>query len=239
MAWASRSGRARTSSRNPQAFAVCDRCGIWYNHVNLRWQYDWRGASLQNLRFLVCNSCYDEPQQQLRAIVVPADPVPIVNPRIQDFVAAEMSFQTTSGQNTIDPQTGIPVPGGDVIVTQNNYAMVTQVTGAPNGSRNNKPGTDPNAVTYRSISTVTNNGSGLIRLTLLTTNGMITNQNVTVADVGGVTAANGNFKITVINTTQIDLQGSTFSGSYTSGGYVINNPSLPYGFDEVPETGNP
>lgn len=239
MSYASRSGRARTSSRNPQAFAVCDRCGMWYNHVNLRFQYDWRGASLQNLKLLVCNSCYDEPQAQLRAIVVPADPVPVTNPRIQDFVAAEMNFRTTSGQNTIDPTTGIPVPGGDTIITQNNYNVVTPVTGAPNGSLNNKPGTDPNAVTYRTITNAVNNGAGLIRLTVATTNGMITGQSVIVADVVGVTAANGTFRITVINTTQLDLQASTFSGSYTSGGYVIHNPSLPYGFDEVPETGGP
>jgi hypothetical protein len=33
------------------------------------------------------------------------------------------------------------------------------------------------------------------------------------------------------------LQGVLFSGAYTSGGYVINNPSLPYGFTEVPKTG--
>ena len=239
MAYASRAGRARISARNPQAIGVCDRCGIWYNHVNLRWQYDWRGASLQNLRLLVCNSCYDEPQSQLRAIVVPADPVPIVNPRIQDFVQAEMTYQTTSGQNTIDPTTGIPIPGGDVIVTQNNYQYVTQVTGAPNGSLNDLPGTDPNAVTYRNVSNAVNNGTGGIRLTLDTTNGMITGQNVIVANVGGVTNANGNFKITVVTSTRIDLDGSTFAGSYTSGGYVINNPSLPYGFDEVPETGSP
>lgn len=239
MAYASRAGRARISARNPQAIGVCDRCGIWYNHVNLRWQYDWRGASLQNLRLLVCNTCYDEPQSQLRAIVVPADPVPIVNPRIQDFVQAEMTYQTTSGQNTIDPTTGIPIPGGDVIVTQNNYQYVTQVTGAPNGSLNDLPGTDPNAVTYRNVSNAVNNGTGGIRLTLDTTNGMITGQNVIVANVGGVTNANGNFKITVVTSTRIDLDGSTFAGSYTSGGYVINNPSLPYGFDEVPETGSP
>lgn len=239
MAYASRSGRATTSSRNPRAFAVCDRCGIWYNHSNLRWQYDWRGASLQNLRLLVCNSCYDEPQSQLRAIVVPADPVPIVNPRIQDFVNAEMNYRTTSGQNTVDPTTGIPIPGGDTIITQNNYNVVTPTTGAPNGTLNNKPGTDPNAVTYRTVTNATDNGSGQIRLTIATTNGMITNQNVTVADVGGVPTANGNFKITVVSTTEIDLQGSSFSGSYTSGGYVIHNPSLPYGFDEVPETGTP
>jgi len=144
MGYASRSGRARTSSRNPQAFAVCDRCGMWYNHVNLRWQYDWRGASLQNLRFLVCNPCYDEPQAQLRAIVVPADPVPIANPRIQDFVAAETNYRVTQGQTT-DPQTGIPVPGGSTRTTQNNNTRVTQQTGEPPNGLNETPGIDANA----------------------------------------------------------------------------------------------
>jgi len=144
MGYASRSGRARTSSSNPQAFAVCDRCGMWYNHVSLRWQYDWRGASLQNVRLLVCNPCYDEPQSQLRAIVVPADPVPIVNPRIQDFVAAETNYRVTQGQTT-DPQTGLPVPGGNTRTTQNNDTRVTQQTGEPPNGLNETPGIDQNA----------------------------------------------------------------------------------------------
>jgi hypothetical protein len=89
MAYASKAGRARVSSRRPQAQAVCDRCGIWYNHVDLRWQYDWAGTSLINRRFLVCLRCYDKPQQQLRAIILPADPVPIRNPRIEPFIKDE------------------------------------------------------------------------------------------------------------------------------------------------------
>jgi hypothetical protein len=97
MAYASKSGRARTSASNPNAFAVCDRCGIWYNHVNLRWQFDWRGAALLNIRLLVCNTCYDTPQQQLRAIVVPADPVPIMNPRVEWLVDSQTNIRYTSG----------------------------------------------------------------------------------------------------------------------------------------------
>ena len=145
MGYASQAGRARTSARNPQAHAICDRCGFRYNHVNLRWQYDWRGASMQNIRLLVCNTCYDNPQEQLRAIVVPADPVPIVNPRVQDFVTAEQDTRVTSGQNTVDPTTGIPVPGGDTRITQNDDVRVTQQTGEPPGGLNTQPGTDPNA----------------------------------------------------------------------------------------------
>jgi len=145
MAYASQSGRARTSASNPQAHAICDRCGFRYNLVNLKWQFDWRGASLMNLRILVCNDCYDTPQEQLRAIIVPADPVPVMNPRVQDFVTAETNNRFTSGQNTVNAATNIPVVGGDNRITQNDQDRVTQQTGEPPGGLNERPGTNPNA----------------------------------------------------------------------------------------------
>jgi len=242
MGYASRSGRARTSAKDPRAFAVCDRCGMWYNHHRLQWQYDWAGASLINKRILVCNTCYDQPQNQLRAIVVPADPTPIITPRTEPYAYDSSNTRQVSGYNTTNAATGIPVQGGDLRVTSSGGAQtsdprVTQMTGEGSGGTNQLPGTDPNAVTYRTITNAANNGSGLIRLTVATTNGLITNQQVIVREVEGATSANGNWTITVVNTTQIDLQSSSFSGSYTSGGYVINNPSLPYDFTEIPRTG--
>jgi len=237
MGYASRSGRARTNPSSPRAHAVCDRCGFRYNFVDLREQMEWRGAALMNIKILVCSNCLDTPQEQLRAIVVPADPTPIVNARVQDFTLASSDSRVTSGQNTTDPRTGIPVPGGNTRITQTNDVRSTQQTGEAPFGTNQLPGTDPNAVTYRTVSNATNNGSGLIRLTINTTNGMITNQRVVIQEVGGV-PANGNWAITVIDASNIDLQSSTFSGTYTSGGYVINNPSLPYGFAQVPRTGS-
>jgi hypothetical protein len=242
MGYASRSGRARTSAKDPRAFAVCDRCGMWYNHHRLQWQYDWAGASLINKRILVCNTCYDQPQNQLRAIVVPADPTPIINPRTEPYAYDSSNTRQVSGYNTTNDSTGIPVPGGDLRVTssggeQTNDPRVTQMTGEGSGGKNQIPGTDPNAVTYRTITNADDNGSGLIRLTVATTNGLITGQQVIVREVTGVASANGSWTITVVNTTQIDLQSSSFSGSYASGGYVINNPSLPYDFTEIPRTG--
>jgi hypothetical protein len=145
MAYASKLGRARISATNPQAAGICDRCGFVYTHSTLRWQFDWAGASLINKRILVCNPCYDEPQQQLRAIVIPADPVPIQNPRIQDYVTAETNTRATSGQNTVDPVTNIPIINGDTRVTQDDNVRVTQTTGEPPGGLNQEPGTDPNA----------------------------------------------------------------------------------------------
>lgn len=242
MGYASKAGRARVSSRNPQAFGVCDRCSMWYNHVDLKWQYDWAGASLINKRILVCDSCYDEPQQQLRAIALPADPVPIVNPRVEPYLYDNTDYRQISGFNTVDAQTGIPVPGGDQRVTSannlpTNDKRVTQETGEPPNGLNQKPGTDPNAVTYRNVSGAGNNGIGQIRLTVNTTNGMRNNQTVIVRDINGVPNANGSFVIAVIDNTHIDLQNTVFTGSYIGGGYVINDPSLPRGFDEVPKTG--
>ena len=100
---------------------------------------------MQNIRLLVCNPCYDKPQSQLRAIVVPADPVPINQPRIQDFVTSSQDTRVTSGQNTVDPTTDIPIPGGNIRITQNDDTRVTQQTGEPPNGLNELPGTNPNA----------------------------------------------------------------------------------------------
>lgn len=146
MGYASKAGRARTSSRNPQAHAICDRCGFRYNHVDLRWQLGWAGAAVVNKRILVCARCEDDMQQQLRAIVLPADPVPIHNARPQLFyVAAQTNARQVSGYNTTDPKTGIAVPGGDLRSTQDGSTRVEQQTGGAPGSLNQTPGIDPNA----------------------------------------------------------------------------------------------
>ena len=138
-------GRAQVSTRNPQAFAICDRCGFLYNHIRLSWQFDYAGASLINKRILVCDTCNDTPQSQLRNIILPADPVPVQNPRIQAYKDSETTERTTSGQDTTDFWTGIPVPGDDVRITENNNVRVIQQTGEPSGGLNTEPGTDPNA----------------------------------------------------------------------------------------------
>jgi hypothetical protein len=237
MGYASKLGRAKISSRNPQAAAICDGCGFVFSHSELRFQMQWSGNKLVNLKQLVCRRCNDIPQTQLRAIVLPADPMPVANPRVQNYQAASTDYRATSGQNTVNPLTGIPIPGNTLRITENDDYRVTQQTGAPNGSLNELPGTDPNAITYRVISNAANNGSGLIRLTVNTTSGMITNQQVTVADIVGTTEANGNWTITVISLTEVDLIGSAFANTYTSGGYVVNNPALPYNNTTIPSTG--
>ena len=86
MGWASQSGRAITNPDNPRAFAVCDNCGFWYNHHKLHWQREWQGAMIVNKGFLVCQECLDKPNPQLKARLLPADPVPIANPRPERYL---------------------------------------------------------------------------------------------------------------------------------------------------------
>jgi hypothetical protein len=112
---------------------------------------------------------------------------------------------------------------------------VTQMTGEPDFGLNQLPGTDPNSIVYRPLIDVVNN-SGIIRLVVSTTAGFVTGQNVLVGEVFGVTNANGTWKVTVVGDQYLDLQGSTYAGSYTGNGYVINNPSVPYNFNEIPRT---
>jgi hypothetical protein len=54
-----------------------------------------------------------------------------------------MSKMQVSGQNSVDPITGIPVIQGAILVTQDGLVLVTQTTGEPPGGINTEPGTDP------------------------------------------------------------------------------------------------
>jgi hypothetical protein len=145
MSYGSISGRARTSSVNPQAHAICDRGGFRYNHVNLQFQFDWAGATVQNKRILVCQRCLDQMQSQLRSLTLPGDPPPILNPRPELYATDGTNYRVTSGMDTVNTKTGIPVPGGDFRITEDDSNRVTQQTGFASGSRNEEPGTDPNA----------------------------------------------------------------------------------------------
>jgi hypothetical protein len=79
-----------------------------------------------------------------------------------------------------------------------------------------------------SVSAVANNGSGLVRITTSAAHNLLTGDLVNVFGVNGVAAANTRATATVVDATRIDLQGSSFSGTYTSGGTLAtwNNRRL-------------
>ena len=69
------------------------------------------------------------------------------------------------------------------------------------------------------------NAGGLVRVTTSAPHGLVAGDVVYVTDVGGVAAANGKWTVAVPAANQIDLVGSAFSGSYTSGGRVAVWPN--------------
>jgi hypothetical protein len=97
MGYASRSGRAVTNPQNPRAFGVCDDCGFWFNHYKLKYQWEWQGTTLVNLRFLKCQGCLDIPQPQLKARMAPLDPVPIADPRPENFLQSRYNPASSPG----------------------------------------------------------------------------------------------------------------------------------------------
>lgn len=75
------------------------------------------------------------------------------------------------------------------------------------------------------VTNITNNGSGLVRVTVGSAQPWQTGMKIAIAQVAGdaslVTAlAAVQFNVTRISSTVFDLQGSTFAGSYTSGGMI-------------------
>lgn len=69
------------------------------------------------------------------------------------------------------------------------------------------------------ISNCANNGAGLIRVTTAGNHGLVTGDGVTITGVVGTTEADASWStITVINATTFDLDGSTFTNVYVSGG---------------------
>jgi|GEM_PF-2697035 hypothetical protein len=95
-------GHARIDPRHPQALGICDRCGRMDNLRNLSWQYDWQfGPRLKNLRILCCASCLDRPQESGRTIVLPPDPVPVMNARPENYANADNPLSPL-GYNVID-----------------------------------------------------------------------------------------------------------------------------------------
>ncbi len=188
---------------------MCDRCSIWYNRVDLNFQFDWRGTSLQNLWILVCRKCLDIPQEQLRAIQLPADPDPIWQPRVENFQDAESNYLSTVPQ-TFDPVTGLPIPSTTLRVTQDCLNRITQPVGGPDGLD------QPAVMPYNGgiqqpfgallpILSLVANGTRTVSATCSAAHGLQTNSQISVNGVSKSGAA-GFYSVTVISATAFSYQ---------------------------------
>ena len=84
-------GKAKIDAYAPQGVGCCDRCQVKYNLNALKWEMEYRGNNLMKTGFLVCQSCLDVPYQGYRPIILPADPVPLQNPRTEPLLIEENS----------------------------------------------------------------------------------------------------------------------------------------------------
>jgi hypothetical protein len=102
----SRYTRVRPS--DPEAAAQCDRCGRWFNLRSLNFQYEWAGTHLYNTGALVCTEggCLDVPQEQLRTIILPPDPPPVINARVPNFAYEEQTVRITQYAGPNEPPWG-------------------------------------------------------------------------------------------------------------------------------------
>lgn len=78
---------------NPEGAGECDLCGRWYQLRTLRPQHEWAGTHLYTFQSLRCDQCYDVPQEQLRTIILPPDPPPLLNARVPNFAYEEQTVR--------------------------------------------------------------------------------------------------------------------------------------------------
>ena len=87
--------RARTDATSPRAWSTSDRTGFIGNHEDQQWQFDWAGFKLRNKHILVNPDELDVPQRQLGAIIIPPDPLPIINARPENYMIDEETYRVT------------------------------------------------------------------------------------------------------------------------------------------------
>ena len=123
MSW-HHNGRARISARRPEAKAICDSCGFMYSLADLRARQQWAGMKLQTFNMLVCRTCWDVPNQQLRTIILPPDPMPVFNPRPERYSTIVPSFMATESSTF----------AGDDITTEDGVNLIHEIQDTPTPS---------------------------------------------------------------------------------------------------------
>lgn len=255
MAYASQAGRARTNPGAPDAHAICDRCGFRYNFRDLSFQFDWRGPTLKNLYILVCKRCEDTPQEQLRAIVLPADPVPIVYARPENYQNDSSSFMTLTPATISYPQ-GIPIPNVTQMTTLTGNTMGPLPLGS-NGYRNpmgqlnpSNPIGDPNAqmspingetwATPIPITSIVASGTATLTVNCAMPHNLATGAQVAIWGVSN-SLAYGIFSVIVTTATVFTYQANANVPSGTvstaSTKVITTNAGLPWLQASVPQTG--
>ena len=240
MGYASKSGRARTNPNAPASHAICDRCGCRVNFTDLQWQFDYRGRALMNLKILVCRHCLDKPQDQLRAIILPPDPQPIINARVEDFVSASTDYLTVAAPTVYDPITGIPIPSTTTFVTDSGLNVTSQPIGPPDALQPGAVMPLFEGVQYGvaiPVMSIISNGNPILTVTCSQAHGLSTNAQVSFEGLKNNLAC-GIFSITVTTATAFTYQvfDSIPAGSLLTPTSLVATAlvGIPYGYTQIP-----
>lgn len=98
-------GHAKVDPTAPAAFGICDMCGFQFNHRELKWEVQYAGKEIRRTGYLVCPKCWDTPNPTLLPKVLPADPVPILNPRAE---TPHVHTRRWPGEPFPQPYEGLP-----------------------------------------------------------------------------------------------------------------------------------
>jgi hypothetical protein len=187
---------------------------------------EWRGAGLLPIQIFVCEHCYDTPQEQFRAIVLPADPVPVLLPFPEPFMADEINVMTLTTGSTTDPVTGLPIPATTTLTTVPGVSMTPEPYGRPDGLE--QPAVMPFGVGQTvqranplavplSLISVTANGTDQISVTCSKAHGLVTNNQIAVEGLSNG-LANGFFSVVVTGAMSFTYQ--TYAVSVPNGGLL-------------------
>lgn len=110
----------RIDPNDPHAVGVCDGCSFWVNFLDLRQQMEYRGGSTPVWNgFLVCTKCYDTPNEapQFKRLVLPPDPVPVLNPRVEQATNSGFGYWVTELGDYVNTLDNALTWGGEYVQT--------------------------------------------------------------------------------------------------------------------------
>ncbi len=111
---------------NPQAMAVCDGCGFWQNHSQLVKHMAYRGGTTPVWDgLLVCARCDDvpNPAPQFSRLRLNPDPVPVLNPRVEQATVSSYGYWVDNSGNYINLLPSADTWGGDYVQTVSDWQM--------------------------------------------------------------------------------------------------------------------
>jgi hypothetical protein len=182
------------------------------------------------------------PQEQLRAIQLPADPVPVWQPRPENFEAAENDYRTTL-PGTVDSVTGTPIPSQLRRVTEDGQNLVEQPYGVPTGLDQNAVMPYDGVVQKAfgvplSVLSVISNGTTTIFVTCSEPHGLINDNQIAVQGLSDRNAC-GFFSVVMFTATVFTY---TAVNNIPAGSLLTPMTrmitalvGLPYGFEAIPQ----